>query len=936
VNLTDYFQQHFDEELNPNAQGECAAHCLFHDDERASMSINIQTGLWRCFGCDRGGDVYTFQELVGEVDFADAKAQLDEMGVKVPPRPEPDIEFVGEGKKVKVDESTVTKLVAALWDNAALLSFLRDKRGLSDDTIHHFQLGWNPRTKRITIPVRDEAGDLVNIRQYSPTDKATGKVISWAQGFGAVRLFPIHELTIDEPIVICEGEMDTMLAHQLGFNSVTSTGGAGTWRTAWSDVFQGRDVAICYDVDAAGEKGAHAVARALLDVANEIRIVKLPLSEPKGADITNYIVDNGYSASDLSDLIAHSPVYKLEPLVPEDDTIYNVPLSEASQARYNNRRVAFDAVVAGKDLAPFIIPSKVMFRCGVNKKTCEVCRLGMAGGQMEYRVGERSPDLLLLRGVATYTQRNILKQLADINPQCHVEVEVAETLNIEELLLIPELTWSSAEQAYVTRRAYIIDHGVPAGTSFRFEGLTIPDPQNQYATHLLYHKQHAQDDVERFKMTPALRKELSVFQPAKGQTARDKLNEIAHDLSTNVTRIYGRMPLHIAVDLAFHSMVGFHFGGKAVRKGWLEIMLLGDTRTGKTETCQQLIEHYNAGEFVTGESSSYAGLVGGLQQTQNRWSITWGKIPLNDRRLVVIDEVSGLTTDAIANMSGIRSSGIAELTKIQTERARARTRLIWVSNPREGVALNDRTYPVTFLRTLIGKAEDIARFDLIVPASSSDVPATLINSGSPEVVAHIYNSKVCHHLILWAWSRTPDQVKFSTKAVAAIYREAISLGQRYSSEIPLIESADARIKLARLSAAIATRLFSTDASGEVVQVTEEHVITAVAFLDELYGNTGLKYAQYSLERIKERQSVIDNRDAIVAFLNRYLGLRDFLNLYDSFSKQDLVDYTGLDQEDAREVVKFLFNNRLVRRGSGYIRKRPAFIALLEDLEVSEE
>lgn len=931
MNLKDYFQKHFDEELKPNAQGECAAHCIFHEDERASMSINIQTGLWRCFGCDRGGDTYTFQELVGRVDFADAKAQLDEMGVKVPKQQEPDI----SDNKPKLDEGLVSGLVDALWDNEAVLTFLRDKRGLNDETIHRFQLGWNPRSKRITIPVRDEEGVLVNIRQYSPTDKATGKVISWAQGFGAVRLYPIDELTIDEPIIITEGEMDTILARQLGFNAVTSTGGAGTWRIAWSDVFQGRDVAICYDVDAAGEKGAAAIARALLEVANEIRIVKLPLTEPKGADLTNYIVDNGYSASDLSDLIRHSAVYRLEPLVPEDDTVYEVPLSQASQAQYNNRRVAFDAMVAGKDLAPFIIPSRVMFRCGMNKKTCEVCRLGMAGGQMEYRVGERSPDLLLLRGVATYTQRNILKQLADINPQCHVEVEVAETINIEELLLIPELTWSSEEQTYVTRRAYIIDHGVPAGTSFRFEGLTIPDPQNQYATHLLYHKQHAQDDVERFQMTPALSKELSAFQPSKEQSVREKLDEIAHDLSVNVTRIYGRSTLHIAVDLAFHSMMGFHFGGKPVRKGWLEIMLLGDTRTGKTETCQQLIEHYNAGEFVTGESSSYAGLVGGLQQTQNRWSITWGKIPLNDRRLVVIDEVSGLTTDAIANMSGIRSSGIAELTKIQTERARARTRLIWVSNPREGVSLNERTFPVTFLRSLIGKAEDIARFDLVVPASSSDVPPDLINSGTPEIVKHVYTSGLCHHLVLWVWSRRPEHVKFSKQAVVAIYREAIAMGKRYSNEIPLVESADARIKLARISAAIAARLFSTDKTGELVMVTEEHVFTAVVLIDELYSDSGLKYAQFSTERIKERESVVNNHDAIVAFLGRYIGLKDFLSAYDSFCKADLMDYTGLDSEDAREVIKFMFNMRLVKRTSGYIRKRPAFITLLQDLEVGK-
>ena len=71
------------------------------------------------------------------------------------------------------------------------------------------------------------------------------------------------------------------------------------------------------------------------------------------------------------------------------------------------------------------------------------------------------------------------------------------------------------------------------------------------------------------------------------------------------------------------------------------------------------MKHYQLGEFVTGENTSFAGLIGGMQQNQKRWFVSWGKIPLNDRRLVILDEASGLSKRDISNMSGVRSSGIA-------------------------------------------------------------------------------------------------------------------------------------------------------------------------------------------------------------------------------------------------------------------------------------
>jgi hypothetical protein len=88
-------------------------------------------------------------------------------------------------------------------------------------------------------------------------------------------------------------------------------------------------------------------------------------------------------------------------------------------------------------------------------------------------------------------------------------------------------------------------------------------------------------------------------------------------------------------------------------RGWMELLVVGDTRTGKSEAATRLTQFYGAGEVVSCESASFAGILGGLQQfgANKEWAVTWGAIPINDRRLVVLDEISGLSPEDIGAMS---------------------------------------------------------------------------------------------------------------------------------------------------------------------------------------------------------------------------------------------------------------------------------------------
>lgn len=406
---------------------------------------------------------------------------------------------------------------------------------------------------------------------------------------------------------------------------------------------------------------------------------------------------------------------------------------------------------------------------------------------------------------------------------------------------------------------------------------------------------------------------------------RRKFDEIHEDLEANVTKIFLRRDLLTAFDLIAHSVLTFRFQGDPVRKGWTEGLILGDTRCGKSESVARLCAHYKAGELVTGENTSFAGLIGGMQQTQKTWSITWGKFPLNDRRMLVVDEVSGLPQEAISKMSGVRSSGVAEIIKIQTERTAARVRTLWMSNPRGKRPLAAFNSGIDAIQDLIGHPEDIARFDFALTVASAEVPLSVINAKQRPRVAHRYDSRACNRLIYWAWSRKADQVEFAKGAEDAVLDVASALSRKYVP--PLVEGAEQRIKIARLSVAAAARVFSASADGQRVVVTPAHVEFVRDWLDEIYTKPSMSFDLYSKAKIAETnlddpQAVQDKLDSLPA---------DFRNLLAdcaSFTVNDLQDFAACNREDSIELVSFFVRKRAIRKGKFGYYKLPAFIRFL--------
>lgn len=407
-----------------------------------------------------------------------------------------------------------------------------------------------------------------------------------------------------------------------------------------------------------------------------------------------------------------------------------------------------------------------------------------------------------------------------------------------------------------------------------------------------------------------------------------KLEEIYNDLSLNVCNIYERTDIVMAMDLVFHSLLGFKFRGDLVTRGWLDILIVGDTRTGKTKIASSLIQHYKLGELITGENVSKAGLIAGVNQISKNWMITWGKLPINDRRLVVIDEVSGLSESLISDLSGVRSSGVAEVTKIIQQRALARVRLIWLSNPQGRRGMDTYSHPVYAIQDIIKRPEDIARFDYACVLKSDDVSIEIVNAKKHNTIKHKYTSELCNKLLLWIWSRKPEHITFTPASENAILDYSIQLGTRFSSEIPLIEPNEIRIKLARISASVAARLFSTK-DGIGLLIEKAHVAIAVNFLMHIYDKLGYVYFSDMKLRPISDDVIEEVKRMLITKGNSFV--EGLINI-NSIIEQDIVDISGEDYHEAQALISFLVGRSCLRRYKRAYYKQPILIRILKDLE----
>ena len=592
-------------------------------------------------------------------------------------------------------------------------------------------------------------------------------------------------------------------------------------------------------------------------------------------------------------------------------------------------------MLSGKDAQPYISPKKIKVFCNSfdsDNKTCSGCMLATYAGEITKTLSAKDSEILKFIRCSDVKQEAELKAWIGIPHRCvKFQYEILESDNIEEIRMIPKAEANfgfSKGQEYVVRTGFFLGAALQANKRYMLSGFMYPDPMTQYSTYVFDKAEPEKDLISDFEITDEVVEELKIFQCAPGQSVIDKMNEIHNDLERNVTYIWERKQVAYAVDLVYHTCLNFYFQEQFVKRGWAECLIVGDSGQAKTTLVERLMQHYRVGEMHSGESSRRTGLVYSLQQNGKRWFLVWGALPLNDGGLITLDELSGLSEDDLAMMSDVRSSGIARSTGVITAETTARTRCIYISNPRNGRPLNTETYGVQAVLKLFGKTEDVRRLDFAVAVASGDVSPDLVNISITDkpTVDHRFTSDLCNKRVLWAWSRRPEQISFTPEATALILKYATDMGKTYSSRIPLVESADQRLKIARLSIGCACCVFSTT-DGETVIVKPEHVEFVYQFLTTLYGSRSLAYAKFSADDIENSDMSEDNmlrlrKEFSLLAVPDHNALAVILYQLAYFNRNTLEDYSGLPRNELRTLLKFLTNNHLVEKVMQDYRRMP--------------
>ena len=915
----------------PGSGGEWRAYCPICEDPDTSKSpsagFNFKKGYWHCLKSDceqkaGGGKIQAFIRHLKQYGIPKRRAEVI------------DIKTKEKVSKEIPSDATVEQWHKLLLSQPHLLERFMNKRGLELKTIKARKIGWHHNTKRYTIPVYDSNGDLIAVKGYRMGQRIVRNKMIFIPG-GHVSLYNEATLNDNDEVAIVEGELDSLTLEQRGIPAVGHTAGANGWRPEWAAKFKGKIVYIIPDEDKIGQEGADKISKSLDGIAKQAYMVNLGTGKPK-ADVTDFLVDFGFTVRDLRKRFAEAretPLFATPDETPTTGIRVTLQESQAPSAQ----TLELDMQVIGKLTPPYLAPKEYLAQCSMNKgKVCDICPMKRRGGEYEVTVQPNDPTNLLFIDANEAKVKAAMVRQVDAKCNDRIDFVVKEEWSLEQLQVSESTEDVDPSQIMTPLAREMFSVGTYQTDTNIFAtalAMNTADPRTSRGTLLAWRVEPRQSRIDDFMMTPKLRKELSIFQADTGQDPLEKCMEIAHDIAHNVTRIYGRDLMHVAMDLVWHSAVGFDLASQYVRKGWLEALIIGDTRTGKSEIAQHLSRHYNAGVVHTCEGASFAGLVGGAQQvTGKSWMVTWGAIPLNDRRLVVLDEMSGLKDKGIIEqMSSIRSEGVAQLTKIASHKTSARTRLLWISNPADGKTIVE-VPGMEAMRRLVTSPEDIARFDFAMAASNNEVPARVMNSTKRSNVPHTHTRQLCRALVLWAWSRQPEHVRWGAGAEESIMAEAQKLGQLYASDPPLVQAANIRVKLARLAVAIAARTFATDTSGELIIVRRTHVHAAVRFLGEVYGTDSMGYLRHSRRLAEERSTASKNIGKADRYIREAPDLAEMLYAIgdDHFRIQD---FEGLASLDGSTALRQLLSWHMVRRiKRGFYAKEPALVELLRRME----
>ena len=897
--------------------------CPFHDDHNPTGYITVKSGKFRCRACPATASLYSYVAKRTGRQLRDVYSEVNKR-------------YYQEKDDI-VNPLEVERAYKNLLNYRELIAELHH-RCVTDELIQKYRIGYYQG--RVSIPITNPIGEFVNLRLYDPTGKSEAKFINLpGRRKRKTAIFPEEQMSYDI-IMICGGELKAIVAaeelNKYNIGAVSLTCGEMEWEATLSSRFQGKYGFICNDVDATGDAGAEKRCKMLYPFLAETRKLVLPLDKtkyPKG-DINDFKRIGGM----LFPLLNDAPVWKPPlPVVDDSGPPEEMQLEQAISAESTKKRFSLRGIVSSMDESPYSIPKDVKINCTRDQDFCAMCPIFINFTDPALQKGHikgDSVEILSMVGKETKSQHAALKRTFGIPARCkECSFDATTHFNVQEVRVSALLDIKSRSTERAMQLAYVVGPmKVELNESYRMVGKMYPHPDTQQATLLINEYEATADALSTY--TPGDIKPLQeLFCPSEWtlRGIEDKLNDIYEDFETNVTRIFARRDMHLLIDLAYHSPLFVQFMG-TIQNGWVQVLIMGDSSQGKSEAAKRMQDHYGLGAWIDCKSASVAGLLGGIDEQGGRRFISWGEIPNNDRRLAIMDELKGTDKRVIAALTSMRSTGIAEITKIVKRKAHARTRLVALSNPREEKRLNEYNYGIDAALELIGTTEDVRRFDALMIVDERDITIDQTQH-RPAPREHKYNCDLSRELVLLAW--TIPNTRFEDEG--HILEVAASLCNTYTETIPIVDRGSMRYKVAKLASSLAMRTASFEAK-DTVLVRRCHVEYIDKFLRGLYDRETCGYGLLSI-KLKEQFTLADPESIEKDILHRWphpYAVVDALLRMEDLSLFDLQDLCAWEKEDARRVLSELIRQRALKKYRNRYVKTQAFINLLRHIKPKTE
>lgn len=882
--MSSFFEYYFDE--YDFSKRETAVCCPFphhtesgieYKETNPSAHINLDKGLFHCKVCDKGLSEIAFIAEVFGCSYESA---------------------------VKISKMFTTKEDKYTWQNNTLSDEIKQKcldLGISEQVIEELQIKTEIGDE-ISFPVF-MYGKVVDVRSYRPQDRANKIRSRVGTTAGMIIPFDIWRETPETKwTIICAGEKDMAVTRSHGFNAITLTGGEKALPKLINP-FKNRKIAICYDNDEAGLAGANTLAAFLMPYAQEVRVVTgfHEVCKEHGEDLTDFFTKYNGTKQDLQQYILAAPVFTFEQA--REEQLKRRPLIsllEASKPQYINRVVQSNVQVVATFEKAMPVPTTIYAK-KLNSSGDPKYNQMLVGEERTWELSENTCQDILKLVDNNFTEAQIrdnTRELLGISKfERDIKIERPTKDTVYQCNVTDLFEATTKDIATIEFTAYVLRKRLESGKKYLITYKLVPHPyKGQQLIMVILDVEEACDSITNFKITDEVKKNLDLFKGLEGSvTSR------LHTLSEMVKGYIGYdgyNSLIQAIDLSYHTVLEFDFGSFKNVRGYLDTLIVAESRVGKSSTAEALQKLYGLGAFTSlaGNSATIPGIIGGSTKVNGNYQTRAGLIPMNHRGLVIFEELAKCNGNLIRELTDIRSSNQVRIARVSgTLTLPALVRMITLTNVKNTSTkikpINSYPNGIDILVELIGSPEDIARYDIMLILGEQG--NKVINPFWEPVTP--FEPEAYQTRIRWVWSRTVDQVVIDNEVGRYILDSCNKLNTEYDSHIKIFGT-EAWKKVARLAIAIAGYLVSTDSTYEKIIVTKEHVDAAIKYLVECYDNGTFKLKEYvAMEKLYN--TIDDNGVALLQDLyNQNPSILLQLERLSSTNKQNLMAATGLDAE----------------------------------------